>query len=85
MLFSKFTPRNPMRSWGGKNEVLCADLGISCTSLQSNFWVILPLTPLPMGVGLLNFSCVHFYAALGNYSNQIDLILVISLSVNGSE
>ena len=60
-----------VRAW--QNEVLCADLDISCTFHQNNFLVKWPVTPYLWQWGLLN-CFVHFmtFNVISNRENFIE-------------
>ena len=68
--FSKLTAPIPMQSGRvGENDILCADLDISCIFHQIKFLEKLSLTPHQQGWGLLNLSFVHFWT-FNAFSNK---------------
>ena len=69
-LISKLIPPHPDELGVSKNEVMCADLDISCTSNQNNVLVKLPLIPLPVE-RLLNQSSLHFWTLNAISSKRI--------------
>ena len=75
MIFIKLTQPIPMQTGRvSKNEVLCADLDISCIFHQNKFLVKLPLTSHPWGWGLLSLGFVHFRTFNGFSIRKILLV-----------